>query len=383
MAYFAVFAIILAVAAAASASASILPSDVADSLRSLQNEALVSALGDPEASFHAFLETHGKSYKGTEKLYRLRVFEANLLKAVEHQLNDPTATHGVTRFADLTEEEFAEKYLGLKEPQGLGDHPEAPLLPTEDLPDDFDWREKGAVTPVKNQGVCGSCYAFSAVGALEGAHFLATGKLERLSEQQVVDCDSECDPSYYDVCDSGCMGGLMNNVFNYVRKAGGLVSESEYPYTGTDGVCKVSKAASFLASVKSYQVISTEEKQIEANLVKYGPLAVAINAAWMQTYVRGVSCPVVCNKRALNHGVLLVGYGAAALAPSRFKKMPYWIIKNSWGPVWGEEGYYKICSGKNMCGVQSMVSSVVAATLDDLNAVDKTEVATSEEVATA
>ena len=92
-------------------------------------------------------------------------------------------------------------------------------------------------------------------------------------------------------------------------------------------------------------------------------VAVAINAAWMQTYVKGVSCPLVCNKLALDHGVLLVGFGASELAISRLKKLPFWIIKNSWGASWGEEGYYKICSGKNMCGVQSMVSSVVATKL--------------------
>ena len=91
--------------------------------------------------------------------------------------------------------------------------------------------------------------------------------------------------------------------------------------------------------------------------------AVAINAAWMQTYVKGVSCPIVCNKKALNHGVLLVGFGASELALSRLKKMPFWIIKNSWGAAWGEQGFYKICSGRNMCGVQSMVSSVVATSL--------------------
>lgn len=334
------------------------------SLENANNVELLNAVGNSQSAFLVFLNAHGKNYTGTEFLHRLRVFETNVLKAIENQLNDPSAVHGITQFSDLTEEEFGTRYLGLKmSPEGFGDHPQAPVLPTDQLPTDFDWREKGAVTPVKNQGVCGSCYAFSAVGALEGAHFLATGELVSLSEQQVVDCDAECDPTYYDVCDSGCQGGLMNNAINYMMKAGGLVKEEEYPYKGVDGTCKVMAANDMAADVGSYLVVSAEEQQIEANLIKYGPLAVAINAAWMQTYIKGVSCPLVCNKLALDHGVLLVGYGASELAISRLKKLPFWIIKNSWGASWGEEGYYKICSGKNMCGVQSMVSSVVATKL--------------------
>ena len=104
-------------------------------------------------------------------------------------------------------------------------------------------------------------------------------------------------------------------------------------------------------------------------------VAVAINAAWMQTYVKGVSCPAVCNKRALNHGVLLVGYGTDGYAPARLRKKDYWIIKNSWGPNWGEEGFYKICSGRNMCGIQNMVSAVVATTLSTPEMADSVEVA--------
>lgn len=337
-------------------------------LSKLASETLVSSFHNTEAAFVEFLKLHGRNYTGAQFLYRLRVFESNLLMAVENQLNDPTAVHGITRFFDLTEEEFAQHYLGLKTPKGFTDHPIAPLLPTNDLPVEFDWRTKGAVTPIKNQGSCGSCYAFSAVGAIEGAHFLKTGKLVSLSEQQVVDCDHQCDPSYYDVCDSGCMGGLMNNVINYVMEAGGLQTEADYPYKGVDGTCNFdSKNSKVAASVSSYQVVDKDELQIAANLVKYGPLAVAINAAWMQTYVRGVSCPIVCNKRALNHGVLLVGYGASDYSPARLKQKPYWIIKNSWGPTWGEAGYYEVCSGRSTCGMNSMVSSVVATTLETVD----------------
>ncbi|XP_062076853.1 probable cysteine protease RD19B [Humulus lupulus] len=311
--------------------------------------------------FSLFKTKFGKSYASQEEHdYRFEVFKANLRRARRHQRLDPSANHGVTRFSDLTPAEFRRTFLGLRSHLRLpSDANTAPILPTKDLPEDFDWRDRGAVTPVKNQGSCGSCWSFSTTGALEGANFLSTGELVSLSEQQLVDCDHECDPEEKGSCDSGCNGGLMNSAFEYTLKAGGLMKEKDYPYTGTDrGTCKFDKKK-IAASVANFSVVSLDEDQIAANLVKNGPLAVAINAVFMQTYVGGVSCPYICSKR-LDHGVLLVGYGASAYAPSRLKNKPYWIIKNSWGENWGEKGFYKICRGRNVCGVDSMVSTVAA-----------------------
>ncbi|XP_071716237.1 probable cysteine protease RD19B [Rutidosis leptorrhynchoides] len=314
-----------------------------------------------EDHFGAFKHKFSKSYSTKEEHdYRLSVFSGNLLRAKRHQLLDQSATHGITQFSDMTPDEFR-KHLGLRSnnlkfPADAG---KAPILPTDNLPKDFDWRDHGAVTSVKNQGSCGSCWSFSTTGALEGANFLATGKLESLSEQQLVDCDHECDPEEQGSCDSGCNGGLMNSAFEYTFKAGGLMREKDYPYTANDhGTCKFDKSK-VVASVSNFSVVSLDKDQIAANLVKHGPLAVAINAAYMQTYIGGVSCPFVCSKR-LDHGVLLVGYGAAGYSPIRMKDKPYWIIKNSWGENWGEKGYYKICKGRNVCGVDSMVSTVAA-----------------------
>ncbi|XP_020245251.1 cysteine proteinase 1-like, partial [Asparagus officinalis] len=313
-----------------------------------------------ELHFTNFLKNFKKSYSTPEEHnYRLGVFKANLRRARKHQRLDPTAVHGITKFSDLTPEEF-EKFLGLrrKKMDLKGAH-EAPILPTSDLPEEFDWRDHGAVTGVKNQGACGSCWAFSASGALEGANFLATGKLVSLSEQQMVDCDHECDPSEADACDQGCSGGLMTTAFQYLLKSGGLEREKDYPYTGTDrDTCKFDKSK-ISASVTNFSTISINEDQIAANLVKHGPLAIGINAVFMQTYIGGVSCPYICG-RHLDHGVLLVGYGSAGWAPIRLKNKPYWIIKNSWGENWGENGYYKICRGHNVCGVDSTVSTVSA-----------------------
>ncbi|WOL01421.1 cysteine proteinase 1-like [Canna indica] len=316
-----------------------------------------------EAHFASFVRRFGKTYADEEeRVRRFKVFKANLRRAARHQLLDPTAVHGVTKFSDLTPAEFRRTYLGLRRrgaTKGLSSLPEAPTLPTSDLPTDFDWREKGAVTEVKNQGSCGSCWSFSTAGALEGANFLATGNLVSLSEQQLVDCDHECDSDDPRACDQGCNGGLMTTAFQYLLKAGGLESEDDYPYTGKDrGSCKFDKSK-IAASVLNFSVISTDEDQIAANLVKHGPLAIGINAIFMQTYIGGVSCPYVCGKH-LDHGVLLVGYGSAGYSPIRFKDKPFWIVKNSWGENWGENGYYKICRGRNVCGVDSMVSTVSA-----------------------
>ncbi|KAJ7957816.1 Cysteine proteinase [Quillaja saponaria] len=314
-----------------------------------------------EHHFTSFKAKFGKTYSNKEEHdYRFGVFKANLRRAKKHQKLDPSAVHGVTKFSDLTPSEFRRQFLGLKRLRLPVDAHQAPVLPTSDLPADFDWRDHGAVTPIKDQGSCGSCWAFSTVGALEGSNFLETGELVSLSEQQLVDCDHECDPEEYGSCDAGCNGGLMTNAFEYTLKAGGLEREKDYPYTGRDAdTCKFDKSK-IAASVNNFSVVSTDEDQIAANLLKNGPLSIGINAVFMQTYIGGVSCPYVCSKRLLDHGVLLVGYGSAGYAPIRFKEKPFWILKNSWGANWGENGYYKICRGRNVCGVDAMVSTVSA-----------------------
>ncbi|KAG2571159.1 hypothetical protein PVAP13_7KG078900 [Panicum virgatum] len=233
---------------------------------------------DAEAHFASFVRRFGKSYRDEdERARRMAVFRANLRRARRHQRLDPTAAHGVTKFSDLTPTEFRRQFLGLRRSsardllKGSSAH-KAPILPTDGLPADFDWREHGAVGPVKNQGSCGSCWSFSTSGALEGAHYLATGKLEVLSEQQMVDCDHECDASDPRSCDAGCNGGLMTTAFSYLEKVGGLESEKDYPYTGSDGTCKFDKSK-IVAQVKNFSVVSVDEDQIAANLVKHGPLA--------------------------------------------------------------------------------------------------------------
>lgn len=314
-----------------------------------------------ESKFRVFISDYGKSYSTREEyLHRLGIFARNVLKAAEHQIMDPTAVHGITQFSDLTEEEFKRMYTGVADVGGgrggtVG--ADAPVVEVKGLPKDFDWREKGGVTEVKNQGACGSCWAFSTTGAAEGAHFVSTGKLLSLSEQQLVDCDQTCDPRDKKACDDGCGGGLMTNAYEYLMGAGGLEEERSYPYTGKRGHCKFDPEK-IAVKVVNFTNIPLDENQIAATLVRHGPLAVAINAVFMQTYIGGVSCPLICSKRNVNHGVLLVGYGSKGFSLLRLSNKPYWIIKNSWGKKWGDDGYYKLCRGYSMCGINSMVSAV-------------------------
>jgi len=211
--------------------------------------------------------------------------------------------------------------------------------------DSVDWRTKGAVTPIKNQGQCGSCWAFSTTGSVEGAYFISTGKLVSLSEQQLVDCSGAYG-------NEGCNGGLMDDAFKYIIANGGLDTESDYAYTARDGVCNKAKAAIHAASIKSFaDVPANQEAQLIAAVAKT-PVSVAIEAdqSGFQFYKSGVFAGP-CGTQ-LDHGVLAVGYDTTATTP-------YWIVKNSWGTSWGDQGYIMMAQGKGahgLCGINMMAS---------------------------
>lgn len=294
--------------------------------------------------FAQFKRTHGKVYATrAEEQRRFNIFRENMRKARAYQMLDRgDAKYGASVFADLTQEEFRSRYLTKKWDLSRRPTEEAVVPTLGDLPTNFDWREKGAVTEVKNQGSCGSCWAFSTTGNIEGQWFLSKKKLVDLSEQQLVDCDK---------VDEGCNGGLPSQAYQEIQRMGGLMSEADYPYKGSDQKCKLDQSK-LVAYVNGSVAISKDENVMAAWLVQNGPISIGINANAMQFYLSGISHPwkIFCNPNSLDHGVLIVGYGVKGTEP-------YWIVKNSWGTLWGNKGYYLVYRGDGTCGLNQMCTS--------------------------
>ncbi|KAF7990840.1 hypothetical protein HCN44_000645 [Aphidius gifuensis] len=307
-----------------------------------------------ERKFNEFLVKYNKSYStDEEKQVRIKIFESNMKIAEELQKREQgSAIYGASIFSDITPNEFKRKHLGYR-PELRSDN-NIPLahadIPNIELPESFDWREHNAVTEVKNQGSCGSCWAFSVTGNVEGQYAIKYKKLISLSEQELVDCDK---------LDEGCNGGLQENAYRALEQIGGLELEKDYPYDGEDETCHFKKNMARV-KISSAVNITSNETQMAQWLVKNGPMAIAINANAMQFYMGGVSHPYkfLCNKNNLDHGVLIVGYGIHRY-PLFKKTMPFWIVKNSWGTSWGEQGYYRVYRGDGTCGLNADVSSAI------------------------
>ncbi|XP_014278766.1 putative cysteine proteinase CG12163 isoform X2 [Halyomorpha halys] len=303
--------------------------------------------------FKFFTNKFQRLYKTTEEIKkRFRIFRANMKKADYLQKTEQgTAKYGVTIFSDLSSKEFKKHYLGLKKrTSDVAVNQGVAPTPNITLPDEYDWRNYNAVTPVKNQGMCGSCWAFSVTGNVEGQYAIKTGKLISLSEQELVDCDKY---------DSGCEGGLFETAYHAIEELGGLELESDYPYSGRDDTCHFNKSE-VRVSITSSVNISNDETDMAKWLVANGPISIGINANAMQFYLGGVSHPLkfLCNPKSLDHGVLIVGYGIHRYPVFR-KSLPFWLIKNSWGESWGLQGYYMLYRGDGSCGVNQWPSSAV------------------------
>jgi cathepsin L len=249
-----------------------------------------------------------------------------------------TFTKGVNKFADMTFEEFSKIYTSKALPKKTG-HRSLFVKSNKPLAASVDWRNKGAVTEVKDQGQCGSCWAFSTTGGLEGQWFLTKGDLVSLSEQNLVDCSG----SYGN---NGCNGGLMDYGFEYI-KDNGIMGEDAYPYTAEDGDCQFD-SSQVVATLSSYtDVPQGDEDALAQAIQSVGPISVGIDATEnFQMYSGGVLDDDSCDPYSLNHGVLAVGYGSN-----------YYIVKNSWASSWGENGYIKMSRNRdNQCGIASSAS---------------------------
>ena len=303
--------------------------------------------------FEAFKTKFGKEYATpAEHKFRFGIFRENLAIATARNA-EGEARHGVTKFSDLTQEEFKAMYLGYKaKADAFADAVEEAVLPKlkANSSNSIDWRTKTpkVLTPVKDQGQCGSCWAFSATEQIETDAALATGKLITLSPQQITSCDKQ---------DLGCNGGNTETAYAYVKKAGGLEPNSDYPYTsgrtGRSGTCEAEKSEEAV-SITGYSSVSksgmSEGKMVSQ--IQKSPISVCVDAEKWQTYTSGVigrSCG-----SQLDHCVQAVGLNTMA-------GKSYWIVRNSWNTDWGEDGYIYVQEGINACGIAKDATIVKGA----------------------
>jgi len=308
----------------------------------------ISALS-VEDSFNSWMSLHSKTYKSdSEYSYRLLIYKDNLEYVENHNRQNLGFSLGMNMFADLSVEEYRQLYL---QPSWEASEIEQENVHEYDdrieLAATVDWRTKGAVTGVKNQGQCGSCWAFSTTGCVEGAYFIKNHKLVSSSEQQLVDCSK----SYGN---HGCSGGLMDNAFKYIIAVKGVDTEASYGYTGREGTCHFSPA-NVGATIASFRDVARGSESGLQSAVTGQPVSVAIDASQrsFQLYKSGVYYEPHCSSSSLDHGVLAVGYGSDG--------GNYWIVKNSWGTGWGQGGYIQMSKDRqNNCGIATQASYAIA-----------------------
>ncbi|BAT96158.1 low-temperature-induced cysteine proteinase-like [Vigna umbellata] len=283
-----------------------------------------------QKTYEAWLVKHAKAYNAIgEKERRFLIFKDNWKFVQEHNngAGNKEFRLGLNKFADLTNEEYRAMFLGTRKKLTSRKSGRYAFRDGETLPAMVDWREKGAVAPVKDQGQCGSCWAFSTVAAVEGINQIVTGNLTTLSEQELVDCDR----SY----NMGCNGGLMDYAFEFIIQNGGIDTEEDYPYTARDNMCDTNRKSARVVSIDGYEDVPSNDEKSLMKAVANQPVSVAIEAGGreFQLYESGVFTGR-CGTE-LDHGVAVVGYGTE-------NGTDYWIVRNSWGPGWGENGYIKL-----------------------------------------
>jgi cathepsin L len=283
--------------------------------------------------FNEFKLKFNKQYSPEEEAARFKIFADNV-KAINEHNKQGSFKLGMNQFTDLTNAEYQSKYL-----RPIKYENKAGVKATgAQIPDSLDWRTQGAVTPIKDQGQCGSCWAFSTTGAVEGCVAVTTKVLTSLSESELVDCDKD---------DFGCDGGDMDVAMSWITSNGGLCKESDYPYHPYQQSCKKSNCKSASTIGGHVQVTEGDENALAEACANYGPISVGIDASHysFQLYRSGVYYESRCSSTDLDHGVLVVGYAASG-------STQYWIVKNSWGTSWGQAGYIWMSRNRsNNCGI--------------------------------
>jgi len=280
-------------------------------------------------AFNRWRLQHKLNFKTPQELdYRLSVFSKTLKQIEIENASQSDYVMGLNKFSHLTDEEFIAKYAGLNLP---ADH-ERDIRVQEsngvEAPTRIDWRELGAVNPIKDQGQCGSCWAFSATAAVEGIWQISGNALQNQAEQQLVDCSTSFG-------NQGCNGGFMDYAFKYLITNGGQMATADYPYTAADGTCKFD-ATKVVAKISNYADVPKDDCATLLEFAGTQPTSVAIAANAIKNYKSGVFTNPLCGTN-LNHGVAIVGYSFDTIANKW-----YWIVRNSWGTSWGEEGYIRM-----------------------------------------
>jgi len=298
-----------------------------------------------QTQFTQFMHKYGKSYAHDEFQHRYKVFKTNLNFVNSFDAKARGFTVAINHLGDLSNAEYRSTYLGVKVPANYVHTTSAQKESNITAPPaSWDWRTKNAVTPIKNQEQCGSCWAFSTTGSTEGCHSITTQKLVSVSEQNLMDCS-------WNQGNQGCDGGLMTQAMTYIISNKGIDTEASYPYTAEDGTCSYN-AANVGATLTGFVNVNTGSESDLQVKTYTGPTSVAIDASQssFQFYSGGVYYEPACSSTQLDHGVLSIGWGTDS-------GTAFWLVKNSWGTSWGMSGFIEMSRNKNNnCGIATMAT---------------------------